>query len=37
MWFKNLRLYCLNQAFSLSQEELEKQLAEFSFCALQQL
>ncbi len=31
MWFKNLRLYCLNQAFSLSQEELEKQLAEFHF------
>ena len=31
MWFKNIRLYCLTNAFELNQEELELRLAEQAF------
>lgn len=31
MWFKNLRLFRLNKPFTIDQEALEKQLAEFLF------
>lgn len=31
MWFKNLRLYCLTKPFTLSQEDLEKQLGDYVF------
>ncbi len=31
MWFKNVRLYCLNQAIDISPEELETRLAEQLF------
>jgi len=31
MWFKNVRLYCLNEAIDASPEELEKKLTEQIF------